>query len=346
VSNLWWIASWRRDVFLADEQPKHRLILLGSSHLNCIAKHVDLDKYDVVNLCKPGFQITDSSVADLVRKFEAEMHGSVTDNCTVVMQLFDNSVYQVGGLGGVRYLPEIDQYSHYHISGSLQIADKATVKEMVGLLAPLFKVTGQLRKLVRTPLARYWLKPCCENPEHHTNYSASTYLPALGSNVFRLREHIRDDLFTRRTRNFRVICPNWMLGLGPMLEDNNANEISELWGRDAVHPLQAAYKTMATAMDNDISDKGARYINPLKQHTGPPTKKPRVDHSKLHQDWVDGCSTAQPRPAGHLQGEPDTRQGLRQRTWGLPASPLEQDRPWQHQRPRLGWGARVEREVR
>jgi hypothetical protein len=157
------------DVYLADEPPKHRLILLSSSHLNRIAEHVDQDKYDIVNLCKPGFRITDSSVADLVRKLDAEMQGSGTENCTVVLQLFDNSVYQVGWPGGVRYLPEIDQYGHYHITGSLQIADKGAVKEMVGLLATLFKVIGQLRKLVLTPLAHYWLKLCCENPEHHTN---------------------------------------------------------------------------------------------------------------------------------------------------------------------------------
>jgi hypothetical protein len=115
---------------------------------------------------------------------------------------------------------------------------------MVGLLAPLFKATGQLRKLILTPLARYWLKPCCDNPDHHTNYSSSSYLPCLGSNVFKLREFIRDSLFTRRTGNFRVICPNRMLGLGPMLDDDKANEISELWGRDAVHPRRLPMKLL------------------------------------------------------------------------------------------------------
>jgi hypothetical protein len=80
-----------------------------------------------------------------------------------------------------------------------------------------------------------------------------------------------------------------------MLNDDKANKISELWGRDAVHPLQAAYETMASVMDSDISDEGARYINPPKQSTGPPHKKPRIDHSILRQDWVDRCSAALPR---------------------------------------------------
>jgi hypothetical protein len=84
-------------------------------------------------------------------------------------------------------------------------------KGEAGLLSPLIKVIGQLRKIFLTPMARYWLKPCCENIEHHTNYSLNNNLPALGSNIFRLGEHIWYALFTRRTSNFRVLCPHRML---------------------------------------------------------------------------------------------------------------------------------------
>jgi hypothetical protein len=52
-----------------------------------------------------------------------------------------------------------------------------------------------------------------------------------------------------------------MLGLGPVLEDDKAKEISEQWGRDAVQSLPAAYETMAAAIENDVADTGVRYIN-------------------------------------------------------------------------------------
>jgi hypothetical protein len=210
----------------------------------------------------------------------------------VIVQLFDNSIYQVGGPGGVRYLPKADQCGRYHVTGSLQIADKTAVKEMVGVLSPAIKAMGQARKIFLTPLARYWLKPCCSDPTHHTNYSAPDYLPALGSNVFRLREHIRDALYTRRVSNFRVLCPNRMLGLGPALEDEKAKEISAQWGNDAVHPLPAAYEIMATALENDIGDQSAKYINPPKSLGGLSARKQGIDHSKLRQGWVSGCSAA------------------------------------------------------
>jgi hypothetical protein len=86
-----------------------------------------------------------------------------------------------------------------------------------------------------------------------------------------------------------------MLGLGPALEDEKAREISDQWGSDAVHPLPVAYGIMASAIESDVADPSARYINPPKSQMGPPPKKPRVDHSKLRQGWVDGCSAALPR---------------------------------------------------
>jgi hypothetical protein len=315
------------DVFLTDDVPKHRLFLLGSSHLNRIAEHVDPDKYDIINLCKPGFRITSSSVSELTKILEPEIQNHTEGPCTAILQLFDNSVYQVGGPGGVRYLPDRDQYGQFHITGTLQVADKGAVKEMVGLLAPLLKVLGPMRKLFLTPLARYWLKPCCENPDHHTNYSSSNYLPLLGANVFKLRESIRDSLFTRRTANFRVICSNRMLGLGPLLDDDRAAEISEQWGRDAVHPRPAAYATIAGAIDRDISDEGARYINPPKSASAPPEKRAKIDQSKLRQDWVVGCSAALPR-RDTVSGQPHARGNTaRGRPRGGPA------------RPKLSWAS-------
>ncbi len=54
----------------------------------------------MLNLCKPGFRITESSVKDLASKLEREMANiemanTVLDNCTVILQLLDNTVYSV-----------------------------------------------------------------------------------------------------------------------------------------------------------------------------------------------------------------------------------------------------------
>jgi hypothetical protein len=113
--------------------------------------------------------------------------------------------------GGVRHLPVPDTHGRYHIDGMLQVADKAAIKEITALLTPLIKALGQARKVFLAPLTRYWIKLCCDNANHHVNYTTPTYLPALGASVFRLRDNIRDTLFTKRTSNFRVVCSNKLM---------------------------------------------------------------------------------------------------------------------------------------
>jgi hypothetical protein len=250
----------------------------------------------VINLCSPGFRITDTNVASLTKRVE-ELDSSVQlENCTAILQLYDNTVYQAGGPGGVRHLPLPDRCGTYHIKGSLHVADKNAVKEMTTMLQLLVKALGQARKAFLSPLTQYWIKPCCEDPHHHTNYPSPTYLPALGASVFRLCDHIRDTLYTRRCSNFRVICTNRLLGIGPNLSDDAAKELSQLWGTDPIHPLPEAYDELANKIMSDILIEGIKYINPPKDHrlaTAP--KKPRTDLACSRQGWVEGCSAALPR---------------------------------------------------
>jgi hypothetical protein len=143
----------------------------------------------------------------------------------------------------------------------LQIADKVAIKEMTTQLEPLIKVLGQAKKAFLSPLSRYWLKTCCDDPQHHLNYSAPNYLPALGASVFRLRDNIRDARYTRRCSNFWVICANCLIGIGPLLSDEAARDIIQMWGSDPVHPLPETYEALVSATENEILITGVKYIN-------------------------------------------------------------------------------------
>jgi hypothetical protein len=162
-------------------------------------------------------------------------------------------------------------------------------------ITPLLKALGQAKKTFLAPLTRYWLKPCCDDPLHHLNYAAPTYLPALGASVFRLRDNIRDALYTRRCSNFRVVCANRLLGIGPQLSDEAAKIISQLWGTNPVHLRWEAYETLAAAIENDILTDDIKFVNPPKTRDDYMAKKPRMDLSHSRQGWVVGCSASIPR---------------------------------------------------
>jgi hypothetical protein len=122
--------------------------------------------------------------------------------------LYDNSIYLVSGPGGVRHLPVRDSAGLYHVDGRLLVADKVGIKELTATLAPLIQELGGCKKLFLTPLARYWLSPCCEDSDHVSNYKEKNYLPKLNMAISGLRDYIRDSLYIRRIQNYRVLCPN------------------------------------------------------------------------------------------------------------------------------------------
>jgi hypothetical protein len=124
---------------------------------------------------------------------------------------------------------------------------------------------GNSKKLFLTPLARYWVGPCCKDPTHHTNYQNPAYLPRLGDAIHALRDDIRDCLFTRHVLNFRVLCLNRMIGVGQCNEepsDEEAAKTAALWGSDPVHPTTAAYCMMVDHIEQDLLNSNARYTNP------------------------------------------------------------------------------------
>jgi hypothetical protein len=173
------------------------------------------------------------------------------------------------------------------------VADKAAVKDLVQLLAPLLKALGNSRKLILTPLARYWVAPCCSDPSHTVNYRTVGFLPRLGGAIASLRDYIRDALFVKKVPNFRVLCPNRMIGVGQCRQettDEEAAKAAALWGADAVHPTSAAYRLIAEQLEEDLRDETARYTNPTR--VAQPNKKPRHDPSLEREGWVSGCSAA------------------------------------------------------
>jgi hypothetical protein len=142
------------------------------------------------------------------------------------------------------------------------------------------------------PLLRYWVAPCCDQLGHISNFGVGGYLGALGESVQDLRLHIRDCLFTRKVCNYRVICPNRVLGLSLRtltLTDSEAKAAADIWGSDLVHPGVAAYEKIANFLEADLANDDARYTNPPASLVMAASKRPRVDLSKQRDDWVRGC---------------------------------------------------------
>ncbi len=104
------------DVFSETTNPT-ALVLVGASHLRNMARLFDTSEWQVYNLTTPGWRISEQNVkkktAEIVNLGE-EME---LEKATIVLQLYDNSVFLVGGAGGTKSLPIRDSARHYHING-------------------------------------------------------------------------------------------------------------------------------------------------------------------------------------------------------------------------------------
>jgi hypothetical protein len=139
------------NVFEEANMDRTDLVLLGASHLSKIRKHLNEEQWNIFDLTKPGLRINTDTVKDLVNEVTVTAASVNWDTTTVILQLFDNSIYMVGGQGGEKTLPKRDHGGTYHIDGHLVVADKAAVKGLMGLLMPLIKLLGNSRKLFLTP---------------------------------------------------------------------------------------------------------------------------------------------------------------------------------------------------
>ncbi len=147
-----------------------------------------------MDLTVPGWRINADSVERLAETISETTANVNWDAATIIVQAFDNSIYIVGSPGGEKKLPERDNLGKYHINGNLLVADKPCIKDLVLLLVPVLKMLGNGKKLFLTPPARYWVRPCCGDPTHHTNYRHPAHLPRLGDAIHALRDNIRDQL--------------------------------------------------------------------------------------------------------------------------------------------------------
>ncbi len=284
------------DVFDENMMDRTALILIGASHLRNIGRFISQEDWRIFDLTAPGWRISENNVKEKIEELINVASEVTIKTAVCIMQLYDNSIYIVGGPGGVRHLPARNSSGKYHIDGPLIVADKAGVKDLRAKLMPLIKELGDSKKVFLAPLASYWLSPCCDDPSHLVNYREQGYLPKLNSAISALQDCIRDSLYTRRVPNYRVLCPNKLIGLGPRssgISNSEAKEHVDRWGGNPVHPSAAAYRKMADdIISEDLCNAEARYTNPAKTTVMPDLKRPRVNFSLQRDEWVSGCPAA------------------------------------------------------
>jgi hypothetical protein len=202
-----------------DEGP--RMIYIGGSHAARQAAAVELGT-DCVSLAKPGFCVTEATINHTVNQLTDELSKS-TKRIVVVFHLFDNNVFFVSKGDGSRTLPVRGQDGTYHVPGKLEFADHHVIKNLVTTATPLLRAAGDCEKIILSPLPRY-LKKCCDSADHLTNTrDKRKYCRTMGEAISDMKESIRDLVFGKKIRSFKVLSSLLLLA-----DDEDPNTYNNL----------------------------------------------------------------------------------------------------------------------
>ena len=237
-----------------------RFIVVGASHASRTADCLSACGASVVKLTVPGWRITRPKVADMaVRLKDALVEEG--EECTVIYEMFDSNFFlartEEGGL-----VPICKRAAGgYHVDGDLVFAPKELQHAVFCDAKPLLEAAGNRRRIIVSPIPRYLLLGCCEDPAHVGNLSNKDYRAGLEAAVFECRKNIKDFCFTQGIRNVRVVGP-W-----PALKALG----DEIW-MDQVHLTPQGYSVVANLVMEAVADLGTRLDT-----GGRSDKRPRDD---------------------------------------------------------------------
>jgi hypothetical protein len=259
-----------------DALAKKRFILIGASHMTRLACAFEDLGATVIDLSIPGWRGTASAVEEIRSNLSAVLSEDFEGETLIVYQLFDNSCYTSCNAEGDRALPVKQLDNKYHIPGSMVMVNRDEFRELFTALLPILRAGQQHTKILLTPLVRYLMQSCCRDPTHITNRCEPRYAAAIAEAMYEIKGWLKGLAFTRRIKNFSVICPNEMLW----------QEDRHFWDTDPVHMVEAGYKELGKrlleAMANaEVSRKTDVTTNQHSSSSG-------TDWAEMRASWVKG----------------------------------------------------------
>jgi hypothetical protein len=277
------------DAEVGEEPNKYadlKLIFIGGSHAYRMAAAADNLGLDVENMATPGFRVTDNSIENAVELLRDILEGC-EKRAVVIYHLYDNNVFFSCKQDGSRALPEkIDGV--YHVEGRLEFADYHTVKHLVNSTVPLLRAGGDFEKIILSPFLRY-LKSYCRDKSHVTNRKDPEYFGKLGEAIRNMRESIKDTVYGKKIRNFKVLDPTALLETDDDDDVATAVKLKEYLKDNPVHLTADGFADIVQGLldkilDGDFTRKSRGSFSTL---AGTGTARGAKNRIQSCGEWVD-----------------------------------------------------------
>jgi hypothetical protein len=173
----------------------------------------------------------------------------------------------------------------------------------------IFNLIAQSRSgqnlILLVPLMRYARRPCCSDPSHVVNKCESSYSALMGEVLIEIRSWLHGLAFTRRIRNFAVICLNELL----VSEDSvraGIKQMKKYWKSDPVHMTEQGYEDLARLLLEQIMETElSRKLEKKEANSATEVDRKVVNWSARRSDCVlNNDASVHQQYSGEDRGEP------------------------------------------
>jgi hypothetical protein len=195
---------------------------------------------------RPNTAVIAEALADL-----SKVQFQDPDSSMIVLYNLDNAAYYALTIDG-SLIPSKRLDGHYHLDGDLVVAPKEQFQHTLKVCLPLINFRPDIKKVVLSPMPRYWVGKCCDDTAHIPNFHNLDYEKILFDDLSDLRRATKDFLFMQRVKNLAVVNPFLTFGniSGRHITPEAINAVHPIWGDDPVHPSYECVDRLATFLSN------------------------------------------------------------------------------------------------
>ena len=210
-----------------------RILVIGASNAERLGVELESTGAKVVKIKTTNWLPTKDGVVDLVAHVRRAVELDNPD--VVIFYMLDNIVYLARDPLGVTSQPKRGADGKYHVKGELVLAQKETQFNIYKAVKPVLAAAGQKPMVIVTPIPRYVSAPCCNEPDHVTNFQDHEFADSLRDKLEEIRTNWRSFLFADNIRRAGVINPT------PLLDQSHPEGQWE----DPVHPTRPFFTKLA-----------------------------------------------------------------------------------------------------
>jgi hypothetical protein len=228
-------------------------VVIGASHAKKIAEGLRRGGKQVVDLAIPGWRPSKENVEAVLKN----LVGKVDENAVIILSMIDNAMFYEDTEDGRRDLPRKGADGRFHVEGSVVVAGDRTVKRWIYMCCPILEALEGNRKVILSPLPRYFAAPCCLKEGHCINFKDTGYRKEMLEDLRRARHVIEDTLKDQKVGSIKVVSTGSMIGLFDSRPDIDA--ALEVMGNDPVHLSLEGYRKIGDSVTGLIEEGSIKF---------------------------------------------------------------------------------------